>query len=141
MTNNTMVSHSGETLSRARSRAPWTPTTTKPSRGSLSLAMRIAKSPELTAEAEANFRALNYAPSTSAGKEALFSAWSALYCALQDTDPSWRTSTKLRIATSDVVICGPQGCRLSWEIAKEQAPVDRVKCKGQQKSRWKHGNP
>ena len=78
MDGNTMTNHSGETLTRARARAPWTPTSTKPSRGSLSLAMSIARSPELIAEAEANFRALIYAPSTSAGKEALFSTWSAL---------------------------------------------------------------
>ena len=78
VTNNSMVSHSGETLSRARSRAPWTPTTTRPSRGNLGLAMNIARSPELTAEAEENFRSLIYAPSTSAGKEALFSTWSGL---------------------------------------------------------------
>ena len=75
---NVMVSHAGETLFRARGRAPWTPSASRPSRGNLSLALSIARSPEQTAQAEANFRSLIYAPSTSAGKEALFSTWSGL---------------------------------------------------------------
>lgn len=74
----TWISHSGETLVRRRNRAPWTPSGDRPARGSSDLAYAIARSGELTHQAEEMFQALIYAPSTSAGKEALFGTWRGL---------------------------------------------------------------
>lgn len=73
-------------------------------RGSLELALTIARSETLSFEAERAFGELVYAPSTSAGKEALFSTWKSIceargFTALPLTEASLRTcATILRAA-------------------------------------------
>ena len=95
--NNVLVSASGETLVRHRRNAPLTPVNPPTAgRGSLELAMAIARSESLSFQAERAFGALVYAPSTSSGKEALFSTWKGIceargFTAVPLTEASMRT--------------------------------------------------
>lgn len=94
---NVLVSASGETLVRHRRNAPLTPVNPPTAgRGSLELALTIARSETLSLQAERAFGEMIYAPSTSAGKEALFSTWKGIceargFAALPLTEASLRT--------------------------------------------------
>lgn len=74
---NMLVLHSGETLSRMRSDAPWAPAAgnEKRLRGSQNLAVEIASCKRKRAEANQAYEALVYAPGSNLAKNSLFLTW------------------------------------------------------------------